>query len=105
MVCPKCRRGELARVGRVGILRRAYLWLGIFPWQCESCNQRTLLRMRGDWTKNPHDAEVFPQDTFPARIDGQPFVRETDHRPFSELLNERDPSKPNPDRPDPDQTQ
>ena len=94
MLCTKCRRGELSRVGRTGLVQRLILpLLGLFPWECGVCKDRSQRRMRGDYSRKDHDTRVFPNDEYPVRIDGQPFVRETDPRTFSERLLDGDRSR------------
>jgi hypothetical protein len=94
MQCQKCKRGELNRVSRAGLMQRLILpLLGLFPWECGVCKDRSLCRTRGDYSRKDHDTRIFPNDEYPVRIDGQPFVRETDPRTFSERLLDGDRSR------------
>jgi hypothetical protein len=49
MRCPLCNHDGITRSPRRGFLEtKIYSLFGYFPWNCRGCNERFLLRLRGE---------------------------------------------------------
>ena len=47
--CPTCGHQEYRRLPREGVFERSILpLLGLFPWECRSCQRKTYMRLRGE---------------------------------------------------------
>ncbi len=54
MQCPKCNKGQLFRGKRHGwIERQLFGRLGLYPWRCSVCKERSLLKVREETNEKP----------------------------------------------------
>jgi DNA-directed RNA polymerase subunit RPC12/RpoP len=54
MQCPKCNKGQLFRGKRHGwIERQLFGRLGLYPWRCSYCKERSLLKVREETNEKP----------------------------------------------------
>jgi hypothetical protein len=54
MQCPKCNRGKLFRSKRHGWIERVvFERLGLYPWHCGLCKERSLLKVREETKEKP----------------------------------------------------
>ncbi|HEY3628107.1 MAG TPA: hypothetical protein VGL00_17595, partial [Terracidiphilus sp.] len=48
LICPKCKRSAMRRVGRHGFLeKKIFPLFGFYPWECGSCRIVKLFKNRG----------------------------------------------------------
>jgi len=53
MQCPLCTKGRLFRSKRSFMEKLLYSRVGLFPWRCNSCNERQMLPVRDDVQSQP----------------------------------------------------
>ena len=61
-ICPKCKSKRSSRIKRAGLLQRYLLQLfGYFPWRCNACGTRYIVRSRGSSrTQGGAETAVIP---------------------------------------------
>jgi hypothetical protein len=48
LLCPKCHRSDMRRIGRRGVLQeKVFPFFGYFPWECPHCRVVKLFKYRG----------------------------------------------------------
>lgn len=53
MQCPKCNTGRLFRSKRSWMERLLYSRVGLYPWRCNACSCRQMLKLRDDVQSQP----------------------------------------------------
>lgn len=53
MRCSKCASGRLFRSKRTFLERFLHSRMGLFPWRCNVCSHRILLKVREDQQSRP----------------------------------------------------
>lgn len=68
LMCPNCRRDQLARIARRGFLReRLFPIFGFYPWECGMCRRQFLLLKRGGaYRKSSRRRSTAPEQVTPS---------------------------------------